>query len=102
MKYINIYSYKSKMEHKWTLKLATKIEIKKWWFIGKKEESTHMIIVYNQREGYDFPVYIKENDHVKDIYESFAKDSKYYILSVFSFNRKIIDQLNEVKTIHFD
>ena len=85
--------------------MTTKNEIRGWLTIDVtpigQERCTHMLVVCDTFSWEDYPVYVNEDEDVKEVCDKFNKDMQ-TVMEVYSFNHDIEEQLNERRAFHYD
>ena len=75
-------------------------EIRKWVESGIKTGATHVIIVCDTFDHEDYPVYVKQNESVKDRVSYYQRASMQEIMEIYNLSMNIESQLNEYRAWH--
>ena len=76
-------------------------DIRRWLHEGKNQNATHMIVVCDDFDLEDFPVYVFQNQNVKDV-EKEQNSNHQRIIEVYSYNHDLEEQLKETRAFHYD
>lgn len=81
--------------------MTTKEEIRSWLDEGKKQDSTHMLVVCDTYDWEDYPVYVKPIEDVnKKIAEYSDPNMAQKIMEVYSYALDLEEQLKEHRAYH--
>lgn len=76
---------------------ATREDIEQWFEEGKELGATHMIVVCNEYDWEDYPVFVMPDENAKE------KALKYHrVMEVYSLSQNMESQLNERRAFYFD
>ncbi len=77
--------------------------IRHWLLKGKASGCTHMIVVCDTWEYEDFPIYVSEDEDVREVEAKYDDDNHMLrVMEVYSFNHDIEAQLRETRAFHYD
>lgn len=79
---------------------TTKEDIRRWLDIGRRRESTHMLVVLDKFDYDDFPIYVQPGESVLERFDEYAKSSMEKVMEVYSFSLPIDAQLAEQRAWH--
>jgi len=82
--------------------MTTIEKIKQWILEGQKKNATHLIVVCDRFDMSDYPIYVNDNQKVKDVYEEYENKEMSKVMEVYSYNIDIEKQLKERRAFHFD
>lgn len=74
---------------------ATTARIRRWLERGKEEGATHVIVVTDEFDHNDFPVFIKPNESVKNRITYYDNLRLHRVQEVYNLSMDIEKQLNE-------
>ena len=80
----------------------TKEELRKVILQGRNSGSTHVIIVWDQFDGENYPVYVRPDQDVKKVAELYDGVNMQKIDEVYSMSLDLEDQLEEHRTFHYE
>ncbi len=79
---------------------TTRYEISEWFDRGVKQGATHLIVVCDTFDYEDYPVFVKENQDVKEI-ESEYSQSMQSVMEVYCLTKDKEPQLNEHRSFNY-
>lgn len=79
---------------------ASKSQIRAWVDKGVKAGATHVIIVYDQWDIEDFPVYVGKGQSVEEIVSSHNGKNMCSVMEVYNLSMDIDAQMNELRAWH--
>ncbi|MFI6226618.1 hypothetical protein ACIBCR_04765 [Micromonospora echinospora] len=77
-------------------------EIGRWFDEGVERGATHMIVVCDQYDHTDFPVYVQPGQDVTEVYEQERAQSLQQVMEVYCLSLDRADQLAERRAFHLD
>lgn len=81
---------------------ATKQDIISWFETGVENKEDHMIVLCDQIDWYDFPIYTKGLEKFKEVYDKYSpKHSAIKIIEVYDLNMSMDEQMEEVRAFHY-
>ncbi len=83
---------------------TTRKDITEWFESEKGNKNiTHMLVVCDTFDYSDYPVYVRKNQQVREIYCEYQnKRECSKVMEVYSYNHDLEEQLNEHRAFHFD
>lgn len=80
---------------------ATRADISKWFDEGVADGATHMIVVCDDFDYEDYPVYVPADVDVRKVHDKYDGINMQRVMEVYnlSMNREL--QLNESRARHF-
>jgi len=95
--------------------MITKQEIREWFvrpFFAKgekrlknmcgKKRITHMLVVCDDFDYQDYPVYVTRAENVREVYNKYDGKNMQRVIEVYSYNHGLEEQLNEERAVHYD
>lgn len=81
---------------------ATKQDLISWFKQGIDLKRDHMIVLCDQIDWYDFPVFTGGLEEFKQEYEKYSKPhSAIKIMGVYDLNMSIDEQMEEIRAFHY-
>lgn len=80
--------------------MTTKEDIKVW-LNRAKPEHTHMIVVCDGFDYEDYPVYVEENEDIREIEKKYNGINMQKIMEVYNLKIDIESQLNENRAFNY-
>ena len=74
---------------------TTQDDIREWLERGKKENATHLIVVYDFWDYQDFPVYGHSNENVKKVESEHNGRNMERVMEIYNLSMNWDDQLNQ-------
>lgn len=84
------------------MNIVTREEIEQWFDEGVEEGATHMIVVVDEYDWEDYPVYVSKKQNVREIYNHYNGQNMQRVMEVYSLKKDKNSQLNEHRAFHFD
>lgn len=81
---------------------TTKTTLSNWFDAGKRQKATHMLVVCDTFNHENYPVYVKKDEYVHDVYDEYHGPNMQKVLEVYSLKKPKEAQLQEVRAFHFD
>lgn len=81
---------------------ASRKDIERWLKAGKKQGATHMIVVCDEFDWEDYPVYVPKGQDARKVYAEYQGKNMQRVMEVYSFRRDLESQLSEPRAFHFD
>lgn len=81
---------------------TTRQDINKWFDEGVKKKATHMIVVCDTFDHEDYPVYVKKDEKVREVYDKYNGPNMQRVMEVYSLSKPKKTQLDEERAFHFD
>ena len=81
---------------------ATKQDIRWWFKAGVKQGATHMIVVCDDFDYEDYPVYVEPSEDVRKKAQRFDGKDMQRIMEVYSMTLPMESQLDEHRAFHWD
>lgn len=82
--------------------MTTKSEI--GWLLKeglkRNEKVTHMLIVCDTFSYHDYPVYVTEDQDVREVYNKYHGKEMKRVMEVYDYSRPWADQLKEPRAFH--
>jgi hypothetical protein len=79
---------------------VSKSEIRRWIESGIKNGATHVIVVCDTFDHEDYPVYVMQNESVKDRVSYYQRASMQTIMEIYNLSMDVESQLNEYRAWH--
>lgn len=79
---------------------ATREDILGWLLDGKKAGATHMIVVCDTYDWEDYPVYVKPEQQVKQVFEQFNGKNMQRVMEVYNLALDFTMQIHENRAWH--
>lgn len=74
---------------------TTRDEIREWLERAKEENATHMVVVCDQFDWEDYPVFVSKEENVKEIVNKYNDSSKMSrVMEVYDMSKDIEAQLS--------
>ena len=71
------------------------------WLNSANESHTHMLVVCDRFDHSDYPVYVYEDEDVREKYENFNGKNMQEVMEVYDLKKNLEEQLGEVRAFHF-
>lgn len=81
---------------------TSKDHIRRWFECGKKQNATHMLVVFDTFDYEDYPVYVLPGQDVHKIAKENSGPNMTKLMEVYSYKLDLEDQLNEHRSFHYD
>jgi hypothetical protein len=81
---------------------ATKEDIIEWLERGKKQGATHLIVVVDEYDWEDYPVFVKPGENVREIEHKYIGSSMQKVMEVYSYAVDLEKQLTEHRSFHYE
>ena len=81
---------------------ASYSDILGWLNSGKNSENTHMIVVCDDFDYEDYPVYVGKNEDVREIYNKYNGKNMQRVMEVYSYSLPLDEQMKERRAFHFE
>lgn len=81
---------------------ATKEDIRGWFKRGKESGATHMIVVCDTYDHEDYPVYVMQDENVREKAKQYNGQNMQSIMEVYSFKLDLEKQMAEYRAFHWD
>lgn len=76
-------------------------EIERWIKRGKDQNATHVIVVCDTFDYEDYPVFVKEGQDVRKVFEAYSGKNMQRVMEVYNLSMDIQKQLNEHRAMNF-
>lgn len=76
-------------------------DLKQWFNEGEKLNATHMIIVCDEFDHEDYPVYVYDNEDAKTIADSYDNKNMSRIMEVYKISLGWISQSKKEKVVNY-
>jgi len=81
---------------------ATKQDLISWFKQGVDLKKDHMIVLCDQIDWYDFPIYTKGLKKFKEAYNKYSPEcSAIKIIEVYNLNMSMDEQMEEIRAFHY-
>ncbi len=80
--------------------MTTQNDIREWLERGKKNNSTHLIVVVDRFDNDDYPVFVSENENVYDV-ESEHNKNMQQVMEVYNISMDWEEQLNQYRSFNY-
>ena len=80
--------------------IPTREDIRRWLEEGKEQGATHVIIVCDEFDWSDYPVYVAPSQNVRDIEQEYAGKEMQKIMEIYNLALPIEPQLREISAYH--
>lgn len=80
---------------------AQKSDLKEWLTRGTEDGATHMIVVVEDWDHEDFPVYIKPGENVREIADTYNGKDGYRVMEVYDLSKDFDAQLGEMRAFNY-
>lgn len=74
--------------------------LSRWFDDGTAQGATHMIVVCDQFDYEDFPVYVRPDEDVAEVYAREAAQELQMVMEVYCLSMDREAQLREVRAFH--
>ena len=81
---------------------ATYWDISGWLNSGKDSKNTHMIVVCDNFDYEDYPVYVTADQDVREVYSEYNGKNMQRVMEVYSYSLPLLEQLNERRAFHLE
>jgi hypothetical protein len=82
---------------------ANRMDIERWLKKLYEDDSlTHMIVVCDDFDWEDYPVYVSKHEDVRKKKAEFAEKSMQRVMEVYSRNHTLEEQMAERRAFHYD
>lgn len=82
--------------------MATSSEISEWFDRGKSSpENTHMLVVCDTFDYEDYPVFVKKDKTVQEVYSEYNGKNMQRVMEVYNLNMDKNAQLTGKRTFNF-
>jgi len=80
--------------------IATLNTIREWLNWAKEGRYTHLIVMCDEFDYSDYPVYISLEQNIEEEYEKWRKEPMQRVMEVYDLSLDIEAQLKETKALH--
>ena len=80
---------------------TTQDDIRRWLKEGKNKNATHVIVVCDTWDYEDYPIYVKKDENVREIYDEHNGKNMQKVMEVYNLSLDIEKQLNEGRSFNF-
>jgi len=77
-------------------------EIRTWLNRRPSQDITHMIVVCDDWDYEDYPVYVGCREKVREKFEEYNGKNMQRVMEVYSYGHDLESQLNEGRAFHLD
>jgi len=85
------------------LEMTTKDQIRLWLTIGRRNNASHVAVLYDPKYKIDIPVYVYLNRNVKDHLKNYMNvHGKHVIMEVYDLSRDIEYQLSIPRVFYYN
>ena len=77
-------------------------EIRGWLEEGKSTGATHVVVVCDTFDHADYPVMVKPDEKVLEIFEKYHDKNMQRVMEVYALHLDIDSQMNEFRAFHFE
>lgn len=83
--------------------MTTKEDISRWFDEGVRQNATHMLVVCDDYDHEDYPVYIKPGENARERHNEYTsgKHSMQRVMEVYSLTQDKAKQLNEGRAFNY-
>jgi hypothetical protein len=81
---------------------TTKEDIRQWLHEGKKQGATHVLVVCDQFDWEDYPVYVKPGEDVRKKVAEYQGQNMQKIMECYSMKIDLDKQLAEHRSFNYD
>lgn len=82
--------------------LATSREdIQRYFEYGVSHGATHLMVVCDQFDWEDYPVYVKPEENVREKYAEYNAKDMQHVMEVYNLSMDMTAQLNEHRAFNF-
>lgn len=81
--------------------MTTAEDILGWLNRAKKENATHMLVVCDTFDWDDYPVFVSDEENVRDVYEQYHGKDMQKVMEVYNLSLDIHRQLCEFRARNF-
>ena len=78
--------------------MTTKEQIREWLEEGKNKGATHVMVVCDQFDWEDYPVYIMPDEVVEQCFENISTQNMQKVMEIYDLAQPLQSQLDEEKT----
>jgi hypothetical protein len=82
--------------------MTTREQIQEWLTEGKRRKATHLVVVCDDFDYTDYPVYVHSTQNVREVFKELGNKDMQRVMEVYSYKRDLESQLNEHRAFHFD
>ena len=73
---------------------TTKDDIRAWFQSGLRQEATHLIVVCDTFEWYDYPVYVLPGQDIKEKESEYDGKNMQKVMEVYNLSMDMEEQIN--------
>jgi hypothetical protein len=82
--------------------MTTRQEIAHWLEAGRTGDNTHMIVVCDNFDFEDYPVYVPKGKNVRNVFAEYDNKNMQIVMEVYSYRKNLEQQLNQQRAFEFD
>ena len=82
--------------------IATREDIKHWLNEGKEDGATHIIVVCDTFNHYDYPLFVMPGENVRELAEQHDGPNMTKLMEVYSLSLDLESQLDEDRAVHYE
>lgn len=80
---------------------TTKEDIRRWFESGKSQKATHMIIVCDTYDHEDYPVFVNEDQDVKEREAYYEHEHMQRVMEVYNLSMNMDEQLIKSRNFQY-
>lgn len=81
---------------------ATRQDISDWFDEGVRTRATHMIVVCDEFDMDDYPIYVSSGQNVREVSKKYADTSLQRVMEVYALHMDKSSQLREWRAFHYE
>lgn len=76
---------------------TTREDIKEWFLRGKSQGATHMLVVCDQFDYEDYPVFIQKDENVREKEKEYDAKEMQRVMEVYNLSKDMDQQLSQAR-----
>lgn len=83
------------------MRFTTMEEVSNWFDYGKHKSATHMIVVCDQFDHTDFPVFVTATENVREVEQKWQKTEGHRVMEVYNLSKDKKEQLSRHRCFEY-